>query len=152
MPGLISQFSGNLHEAELVSHASECQRDTSLCNEHSNQEELLKAVLLAGLYPNLIMVCDLTTESSSAYIESHSCCAPEFEARIGKRNPPKLQISFWTQLCYGYCVTEMGKKRFILFSGKERRCDQRRTLSSQSCVFAHFQWAGAASPLLSEQV
>lgn len=55
-PGLISQFSSNLHEAELVPHANECQRDTSLCNEHSNQEELLKAVLLAGLYPNLIQV------------------------------------------------------------------------------------------------
>lgn len=57
-PGLISQFSTNLHEAELVPHANECQRDTSLCNEHSNQEELLKAVLLAGLYPNLIQVHD----------------------------------------------------------------------------------------------
>ncbi|XP_044076509.1 ATP-dependent RNA helicase DHX30 isoform X2 [Siniperca chuatsi] len=54
--GLISQFSENLHEAELVSRASECQRHTSLYNEHSNQDELLKAVLLAGLYPNLIQV------------------------------------------------------------------------------------------------
>lgn len=54
--GLISQFSANLHEAQLVSHASKCQHNTSLCNEHSNQEELLKAVLLAGLFPNLIQV------------------------------------------------------------------------------------------------
>ncbi|TMS09780.1 Putative ATP-dependent RNA helicase DHX30 [Larimichthys crocea] len=54
--GLISQFSTNLQEAELVSHANECQRHTSLYNEHSNQDELLKAVLLAGLYPNLIQV------------------------------------------------------------------------------------------------
>ncbi|XP_040000586.1 ATP-dependent RNA helicase DHX30 [Xiphias gladius] len=54
--GLISQFSENLHEAEMVSRASECQRHTSLYNEHSNQDELLKAVLLAGLYPNLIQV------------------------------------------------------------------------------------------------
>ncbi|XP_040910284.1 ATP-dependent RNA helicase DHX30 [Toxotes jaculatrix] len=54
--GLISQFSENLHDAELVSRASECQRHTSLYNEHSNQDELLKAVLLAGLYPNLIQV------------------------------------------------------------------------------------------------
>uniref|UniRef100_A0A3Q3WUW3 RNA helicase n=1 Tax=Mola mola TaxID=94237 RepID=A0A3Q3WUW3_MOLML len=53
---LISQFSMNLHEAELVSRASECQRNVSVCNEHSNQEELLKAVLVAGLYPNLIQV------------------------------------------------------------------------------------------------
>ncbi|XP_068587812.1 ATP-dependent RNA helicase DHX30 [Cebidichthys violaceus] len=54
--GLISQFSDNLHEAELVSRSSECQRSNSLYNEHSNQDELLKAVLLAGLYPNLIQV------------------------------------------------------------------------------------------------
>ncbi|KAM4728420.1 ATP-dependent RNA helicase DHX30 isoform 2-T2 [Anableps anableps] len=54
--GLISQFSENLQEAELVSRASECQHQTSLYNEHSNQDELLKAVLLAGLYPNLIQV------------------------------------------------------------------------------------------------
>ncbi|XP_053293236.1 ATP-dependent RNA helicase DHX30 [Pleuronectes platessa] len=54
--GLISQFSENLHEAELVSRASECQRHMSLYNEHSNQDELLKGVLLAGLYPNLIQV------------------------------------------------------------------------------------------------
>lgn len=37
-------------------HASDCQRDASLCNEHGDEEELLKAVLLAGLYPNLIQV------------------------------------------------------------------------------------------------
>uniref|UniRef100_A0A8C3AZL0 RNA helicase n=1 Tax=Cyclopterus lumpus TaxID=8103 RepID=A0A8C3AZL0_CYCLU len=54
--GLISQFSENLNEAEVVTRASECQRATSLYNEHSNQDELLKAVLLAGLYPNLIQV------------------------------------------------------------------------------------------------
>uniref|UniRef100_A0A7N6C252 RNA helicase n=1 Tax=Anabas testudineus TaxID=64144 RepID=A0A7N6C252_ANATE len=54
--GLISQFSENLHEAELVSRASDCQRQSSLYNEHSNQDELLKAVFLAGLYPNLIQV------------------------------------------------------------------------------------------------
>ncbi|XP_017278017.1 ATP-dependent RNA helicase DHX30 [Kryptolebias marmoratus] len=54
--GLISQFSDNLQEAGLVSQAYECQRQTSLYNEHSSQDELLKAVLLAGLYPNLIQV------------------------------------------------------------------------------------------------
>uniref|UniRef100_A0A3B4X3S5 ATP-dependent RNA helicase DHX30 n=1 Tax=Seriola lalandi dorsalis TaxID=1841481 RepID=A0A3B4X3S5_SERLL len=54
--GLISQFSENLHDAELVSRASECQHHASLYNEHSKQDELLKAVLLAGLYPNLIQV------------------------------------------------------------------------------------------------
>lgn len=55
--GLMSQFSENLLEAGLVSRASECQRPSSLYNEHSSQNELLKAVLLAGLYPNLIQVC-----------------------------------------------------------------------------------------------
>lgn len=54
--GLISQFSTNLHEAQLVSHASKCQQNASVCNEHSSQDELLKAVLLAGLFPNLIQV------------------------------------------------------------------------------------------------
>ncbi|XP_061835289.1 ATP-dependent RNA helicase DHX30 isoform X2 [Nerophis lumbriciformis] len=54
--GLISQFSDNLREAQLVSHANECQRYSSRLNEHSKQEQLLKALLLAGLYPNLIQV------------------------------------------------------------------------------------------------
>ncbi|XP_061694717.1 ATP-dependent RNA helicase DHX30 [Syngnathoides biaculeatus] len=54
--GLISQFSENLREAQLVARASDCQRPSSLVNQHSEQEELLKAVLLAGLYPNLIQV------------------------------------------------------------------------------------------------
>uniref|UniRef100_UPI0037E81DAC ATP-dependent RNA helicase DHX30 n=1 Tax=Semicossyphus pulcher TaxID=241346 RepID=UPI0037E81DAC len=54
--GLMSQFSENLHEAKLVSRANECQRNSSLYNQHSHQDELLKAVLLAGLFPNLIQV------------------------------------------------------------------------------------------------
>ncbi|XP_024129957.1 ATP-dependent RNA helicase DHX30 [Oryzias melastigma] len=54
--GLMSQFSENLLEAGLVSRANNCQRPASLYNEHSGQDELLKAVLLAGLYPNLIQV------------------------------------------------------------------------------------------------
>ncbi|XP_010764518.1 putative ATP-dependent RNA helicase DHX30 [Notothenia coriiceps] len=54
--GLIMQFGENLHEAQLVTRAQDCQRNTSLYNQHSHQDELLKAVLLAGLYPNLIQV------------------------------------------------------------------------------------------------
>ncbi|CAJ1072389.1 ATP-dependent RNA helicase DHX30 isoform X1 [Xyrichtys novacula] len=54
--GLISQFSDNLHEAELVPRAQECQHQSSRYNRHSDEDELLKAVLLAGLYPNLIQV------------------------------------------------------------------------------------------------
>ncbi|KAM6948718.1 ATP-dependent RNA helicase DHX30 [Aplochiton taeniatus] len=54
--GLISQFSENLFEAQVVSRSTESQRSGSLYNQHSDQDELLKAVLLAGLYPNLIQV------------------------------------------------------------------------------------------------
>ncbi|XP_057713865.1 ATP-dependent RNA helicase DHX30 [Corythoichthys intestinalis] len=54
--GLISQFSENLREAQLVSRANDCQHRSSLVNQYSEQEQLLKAVLLAGLYPNLIQV------------------------------------------------------------------------------------------------
>ncbi|KAK3545954.1 hypothetical protein QTP70_016947 [Hemibagrus guttatus] len=53
---LTRQFSENLAEAELVTHPAECLRTSSLLNQHSNQEELLKAMLLAGFYPNLIQV------------------------------------------------------------------------------------------------
>lgn len=54
--GLISQFSENLHDAQLVSRASDCQHYNSVYNKQSTEDELLKAVLLAGLYPNLIQV------------------------------------------------------------------------------------------------
>ncbi|KAM9789373.1 ATP-dependent RNA helicase DHX30 [Neosynchiropus ocellatus] len=54
--GLISQFSDNLCEAQMVPRARECQMHSGHYNQHSDQDELLKAVLLAGLYPNLIKV------------------------------------------------------------------------------------------------
>ncbi|XP_053740245.1 ATP-dependent RNA helicase DHX30 [Synchiropus splendidus] len=54
--GLISQFSDNLREAQMVPAASECQRRSGHYNQHSQQDQLLSAVLLAGLYPNLIKV------------------------------------------------------------------------------------------------
>uniref|UniRef100_A0A674F2Q3 RNA helicase n=1 Tax=Salmo trutta TaxID=8032 RepID=A0A674F2Q3_SALTR len=54
--GLTSQFSENLLEAGLVERSADCQRSSSLYNQHSHQDELVKAVLLAGLYPNLIQV------------------------------------------------------------------------------------------------
>ncbi|XP_056148507.1 ATP-dependent RNA helicase DHX30 [Lampris incognitus] len=54
--GLISQFADNLHEAKLVSRSTECLQPSSVLNQHSNKDELLKAVLMAGLYPNLIQV------------------------------------------------------------------------------------------------
>ncbi|XP_064202687.1 ATP-dependent RNA helicase DHX30 [Anguilla rostrata] len=54
--GLIQQFSDNLHEASLVPNASDCLRVSSLPNQFSQEDELVKAILLAGLYPNLIQV------------------------------------------------------------------------------------------------
>ncbi|KAG7455080.1 hypothetical protein MATL_G00252680 [Megalops atlanticus] len=54
--GLIQQFSENLHEAELVARSSDCLRLSSRSNQYSQEDELVKAVLLAGLYPNLIQV------------------------------------------------------------------------------------------------
>jgi len=52
----MSQYSENLYQAKLVSQASQCQAANSMYNEHSKQDELVKAVLLASLYPNLIQV------------------------------------------------------------------------------------------------
>uniref|UniRef100_A0A8C9VJT5 ATP-dependent RNA helicase DHX30 n=1 Tax=Scleropages formosus TaxID=113540 RepID=A0A8C9VJT5_SCLFO len=54
--GLIQQFSENLQEAALVQHASECLHQSSQINQHSQEDELVKAVLAAGLYPNIIKV------------------------------------------------------------------------------------------------
>ncbi|OCT75348.1 hypothetical protein XELAEV_18030527mg [Xenopus laevis] len=54
--GLISQFSSNVSDAFLVSDASECRDQNSQYNQFSHKNELVKAVLLAGLYPNLVHV------------------------------------------------------------------------------------------------
>ncbi|KAL6491098.1 hypothetical protein MHYP_G00014430 [Metynnis hypsauchen] len=54
--GLTQQFSENLAEAELAARSVDCLRPSSRLNRHSHQEQLLKAVLLAGFYPNLIQV------------------------------------------------------------------------------------------------
>ncbi|KAM4705218.1 ATP-dependent RNA helicase DHX30 [Rhinophrynus dorsalis] len=54
--GLIMQFSSNVYDAFLVSDQSECRSRHALCNQFSHEEELVKSVLLAGLYPNLIQV------------------------------------------------------------------------------------------------
>nr|XP_033787835.1 ATP-dependent RNA helicase DHX30 isoform X2 [Geotrypetes seraphini] len=54
--GLIAQFSSNIYEAFLVSDPSECMDASSQCNQYSEEEELVKGVLLAGLFPNLIQV------------------------------------------------------------------------------------------------
>ncbi|XP_063076053.1 ATP-dependent RNA helicase DHX30 [Engraulis encrasicolus] len=54
--GLARQFGENLREACLVPSENECLRPGSSYNQFSDEEELLKAVLMAGLYPNLIKV------------------------------------------------------------------------------------------------
>ncbi|XP_076985579.1 ATP-dependent RNA helicase DHX30 isoform X2 [Tamandua tetradactyla] len=52
--GLIKQFSENIYEAFLVGKPSDCTLASAQCNEYSEEEELVKGVLMAGLYPNLI--------------------------------------------------------------------------------------------------
>ncbi|CAI9614303.1 unnamed protein product [Staurois parvus] len=54
--GLVSQFSANAHDAHLVPHPHDCVHDGALCNQFSNEDELVKGVLVAGLFPNLIQV------------------------------------------------------------------------------------------------
>ncbi|XP_022262499.2 ATP-dependent RNA helicase DHX30 isoform X1 [Canis lupus baileyi] len=54
--GLIKQFSENIYEAFLVGKPSDCTLASAQCNEYSEEEELVKGVLMAGLYPNLIQV------------------------------------------------------------------------------------------------
>ncbi|XP_038611561.1 ATP-dependent RNA helicase DHX30-like [Tachyglossus aculeatus] len=54
--GLIKQFSENVYEAFLVGNPSDCTLPSAQCNQYSDEEELVKGVLMAGLYPNLIQV------------------------------------------------------------------------------------------------
>ncbi|KAM4028278.1 ATP-dependent RNA helicase DHX30 [Anomaloglossus baeobatrachus] len=54
--GLITQFSSNVEDASLVDLANDCMNRHALCNQLSDEDELVKGVLLAGLYPKLIQV------------------------------------------------------------------------------------------------
>ncbi|KAM8967200.1 ATP-dependent RNA helicase DHX30 [Pelodytes ibericus] len=54
--GLVKQFSSNVFEASLVPEQNVCTQSSSLYNQFSAEDELVKSVLLAGLYPNLIQV------------------------------------------------------------------------------------------------
>ncbi|XP_068091400.1 ATP-dependent RNA helicase DHX30 [Hyperolius riggenbachi] len=54
--GLVLQFASNVEEADLVASSNDCVKEDALCNQLSSQDELVKGVLLAGLYPNLIQV------------------------------------------------------------------------------------------------
>lgn len=42
---------------------SDCTLPSAQCNEYSEEEELVKGVLMAGLYPNLIQVLHLGSAS-----------------------------------------------------------------------------------------
>ncbi|KAL1279714.1 hypothetical protein QQF64_014314 [Cirrhinus molitorella] len=65
--GLMQQFGENLCEAGLVDHSAECLRVSSRLNRHSQQEQLVKAVLIAGLYPHLIQVKRGTVTKSGRF-------------------------------------------------------------------------------------
>lgn len=54
--GLVKQFSENIYETFLVSAPADCTMPSAACNQYSEEEELVKGVLMAGLYPNLIQV------------------------------------------------------------------------------------------------
>uniref|UniRef100_A0A673I985 Helicase ATP-binding domain-containing protein n=1 Tax=Sinocyclocheilus rhinocerous TaxID=307959 RepID=A0A673I985_9TELE len=65
--GLMQQFGENLCEAGLLDASAECLRLSSGLNQHSQQEQLVKAVLIAGLYPHLIQVKRGTVTKGGRY-------------------------------------------------------------------------------------
>uniref|UniRef100_A0A9J8ACT7 DEAH (Asp-Glu-Ala-His) box helicase 30 n=1 Tax=Cyprinus carpio carpio TaxID=630221 RepID=A0A9J8ACT7_CYPCA len=65
--GLMQQFSENLCEAGLLEGSAEGLRLSSRLNLHSHQEQLVKAVLIAGLYPHLIQVKRGTVTKSGRF-------------------------------------------------------------------------------------
>ena len=125
--GLTSQFSENLYEAQMVSTSPDCQRPFSLYNQHSQQEELIKAVLLAGLYPNLIQVPHTHT---SPYLGFRHClprgCFVSYPVTV--TNPP------------------------LTVPAEEGLDNQRGTLQTQQPGLPHAERPCASPPLLSQQV
>uniref|UniRef100_A0A8C1M7Q3 RNA helicase n=1 Tax=Cyprinus carpio TaxID=7962 RepID=A0A8C1M7Q3_CYPCA len=65
--GLMQQFSENLCEAGLLEGSAEGLRLSSRLNLHSHQEQLVKAMLIAGLYPHLIQVKRGTVTKSGRF-------------------------------------------------------------------------------------
>ncbi|XP_018951733.1 ATP-dependent RNA helicase DHX30-like [Cyprinus carpio] len=63
----MQQFSENLCEAGLLEGSAEGLRLSSRLNLHSHQEQLVKAVLIAGLYPHLIQVKRGTVTKSGRF-------------------------------------------------------------------------------------
>lgn len=84
--GLIKQFSENIYEAFLVGKPSDCTLASAQCNEYSEEEELVKGVLMAGLYPNLIQVLPLggsgVTRSQPPSLSAAPCSAPPIFSSI----------------------------------------------------------------------
>ncbi|KAM8727254.1 ATP-dependent RNA helicase DHX30 [Acanthopagrus schlegelii] len=102
--GLMTQFSTNLQEAGLVSNSNDCQRNSSRYNEHSNQDEMLKAVLLAGLYPNLIQVKKGVVTKTGRF-RPNSLCFRTFSGPVllhrssvnrGKEDLPSRWLTFFS--------------------------------------------------------
>uniref|UniRef100_W5L5V6 ATP-dependent RNA helicase DHX30 n=1 Tax=Astyanax mexicanus TaxID=7994 RepID=W5L5V6_ASTMX len=104
--GLTQQFSDNLMEAELVDRSVDCLRPLSKLNQNSQQEELLKAVLLAGFYPNLIQVKrgvvtksgrfrpdNITYQTQSGFVLLHRS-----SVNRGKRELPSRWLTFFTAM------------------------------------------------------
>lgn len=63
---------------------SDCTLPSAQCNEYSEEEELVKGVLMAGLYPNLIQVPPLGQGADQAYPTPAPCSyfpVPSGEAR-----------------------------------------------------------------------
>ncbi|KAF4116977.1 hypothetical protein G5714_001530 [Onychostoma macrolepis] len=65
--GLMQQFGENLCEAGLVGGSADCLRLWSGLNQHSQEEQLVKAVLIAGLFPHLIQVKRGTVTKSGRF-------------------------------------------------------------------------------------
>jgi hypothetical protein len=55
-----------------VGKPSDCTLPSAQCNEYSEEEELVKGVLMAGLYPNLIQVLSPRVGAASSQLPSPS--------------------------------------------------------------------------------
>lgn len=89
--GLVKQFSENLYEAFLVSSPSDCTMPSSVCNQYSEEEELVKGVLMAGLYPNLIQVL-------ASALPSHSWARWSLRVTQASIEVPETLILSWERV------------------------------------------------------
>lgn len=65
---------------------SDCTLASAQCNEYSEEEELVKGVLMAGLYPNLIQVLprEVLPASSPVRVPSSGSAALFCPCRCGR--------------------------------------------------------------------